>query len=149
MKNVSQSRRKFMVQAGKSALAAAVMGPMIVTRLTANGKSVPVALEPVSINLTDPAYVELTKVGGAKKLPNPLDAKKPIIVTRVSDTECAAFSSKCTHWGCEVSLPENSVITCPCHKSKFDMKGKVTKGPAKKDLMAFPTKLEGSVLTIG
>ena len=149
MKNVSQSRRKFMVQAGKSAIAAAIMGPMIVTRLTASGKSVPVALEPVSINLTDPAYVELTKVGGAKKLPNPLDPKKPIIVTRVSETECAAFSSKCTHWGCEVPLPENSVITCPCHKSKFDMKGKVVHGPAKKDLTAFPTKLEGTVLTIG
>jgi Rieske Fe-S protein len=149
MKKDSFSRREFFIKAGKSAIAAAVVGPMLVTRLSANGKSVPVTMEPVSLNLTDPANAELTKVGGAKKFPNPLDPKKPIIVTRTSETECAAFSSKCTHWGCEVALPENNVITCPCHKSTFDMSGKVTRGPAKKDLRAFSTKLEGTILTIG
>ena len=149
MRKESFSRREFMVSAGKSAIAAEVIGPTIVTRLSAGGKSVPVTMEPISLNLTDASNVELTKVGGAKKIPNPLDPKKPIIVTRISETEYAAFSSKCTHWGCEVALPENNVITCHCHKSTFDMNGKVTRGPAKKDLPAFPTKLEGSVLTIG
>ncbi|MGB7569498.1 MAG: Rieske (2Fe-2S) protein [Chitinivibrionales bacterium] len=149
MNKDSLSRREFFARAGKGAVAAAVIGPMIVTRLSASGKSVPVTMEPVSINLKDPAHADLAKVGGAKKFPNPLDPKKPIIVTRISETECAAFSSKCTHWGCEVSLPENNVIKCPCHKSTFDMSGKVTHGPAKKNLKAFSTKLEGDILTVG
>jgi len=149
MKKESFSRREFMVSAGKGAIAAAVIGPMLVTRLTASGTSFPVIMEPVVLNLTDPAYTVLTKVGGAKKFPNPLDSKKPIIVTRISEAECSAFSSKCTHWGCEVPLPENNVVTCSCHGAKFDITGKVIHGPAKKDLMTFPTKLEGTVLTIG
>lgn len=149
MKKDSCSRREFMAKAGKSAIAAAVIGPMLVDTLTASGKTVPVTMDPITLDLADQAHAALTKVGGAKKIPNPLDPKKPIIVTRISETECAAFSSKCTHWGCEVDLPDNSVITCHCHKSTFDMGGKVTHGPAKKDLPAFPTKLEGTVLSIG
>jgi Rieske Fe-S protein len=90
----------------------------------------------------------LLKVGGAQKFANPLDKKKPIIVTKISESAYAAFSSRCTHLGCEVSLPENDIIVCKCHKSKFDMRGKVTNGPAKKDLKAFSATLEGTILTI-
>jgi len=47
-----------------------------------------------------------------------------------------------------VGLPENGVITCHCHKSKFDNTGKVLHGPAKKNLMAFSAVLEGTTITI-
>jgi len=113
MKKESFSRREFMVSAGKGAIAAAVIGPMLVTRLTASGTSFPVIMEPVVLNLTDPAYTVLTKVGGAKKFPNPLDSKKPIIVTRISEAECSAFSSKCTHWGVKFRFPK--ITSSPAH----------------------------------
>jgi Rieske Fe-S protein len=140
------TRRQFIGKAGTSALAAAVIGPMVVTQAAARGKPIP--MTPIRLKLTDPAYSGLSVVGGAQKIPNPLDARKPIIVTRISDTECAAFSSKCTHLGCEVSLPEGTILTCPCHKAQFDLNGKVKRGPAKKDLKAFSAKLEGEMIII-
>ncbi len=140
------SRREFILTSGKSAIAAAIIGPMMATGLTATSRSVPIT--PMVLDLTDPGFIALTKVGGAQKINNPLDAKRPIIVTRISETTYAAFSSRCTHLGCEVALPEKNVITCPCHKSTFTMTGKVTRGPAKKDLKTFTATLEGTILTI-
>ncbi|MBN1578860.1 MAG: ubiquinol-cytochrome c reductase iron-sulfur subunit [Chitinispirillaceae bacterium] len=140
------SRREFILTSGSSAIAAAIIGPMMVNVAAAKSKSVP--MKPISLDLKDPGNAALTKVGGALKILDPGDKKRPIIVTRISETACAAFSSRCTHLGCEVSLPTNDVITCKCHKSKFDMSGKVTHGPAKKNLKTFTTTMEGAIITI-
>ncbi len=40
-----------------------------------------------------------------------------------------AFSLVCTHLGCTVE-PKDSGFECPCHGSKYDDKGYVTRGPA-------------------
>ncbi len=41
----------------------------------------------------------------------------------------------CTHMGCQVGWSSKEKCwLCPCHGSKFDPKGKVKQGPAKKDL---------------
>lgn len=138
------SRRKFCVGLGQGAIAAALVAPL--AGITAEAKTAP--MEPITLDLTGPDYEALSKVGGAIKIPNPYDKKKPIIVSRISETEVAAFSSKCTHFGCEVALPDNGVITCPCHKSQFDAKGKVTHGPAKKDLPSFVAVLSEKAIVI-
>jgi cytochrome b6-f complex iron-sulfur subunit len=47
--------------------------------------------------------------------------------------DISAISLVCTHLGCTVeSKPEG--FTCPCHGSKFDLKGQVVRGPAKTPL---------------
>jgi cytochrome b6-f complex iron-sulfur subunit len=50
----------------------------------------------------------------------------------------SAISLVCTHLGCTVeSKPEG--FACPCHGSRFDPQGKVTRGPAQKPLNSLRT----------
>jgi Rieske Fe-S protein len=142
------SRRTFLRTAGKDALTVALAAPFIGSSLMASSKSVPVPMEPIILDVTKPEYEMLGKAGGALKIPNPHDKKKPIIINRTSDTTVAAFSSKCNHWGCEVPIPIDNVIKCECHGSVFDGSGKVIKGPAHKNLPQFTATLEGSIITI-
>jgi Rieske Fe-S protein len=142
------SRREFIKNFGSTALAVAIVSPVLGMKAEASSGKPPLPMSPIMLDITKPDYNALANVGGALKIPNPHNKHKPIIVCRTSETTVAAFSSKCTHFGCEVGLPENGVITCPCHKSKFDNTGKVLHGPAKKNLMAFSAVLEGSTITI-
>jgi Rieske Fe-S protein len=148
MQNGKVTRRKFMVDAGKTALLAAIASQVMGVEAYASSAKPPLPMQPITLDLTKQEYAALTKVGGAIKIPDPHDAKKPIIASRISETEVAAFSSKCTHFGCEVPLPENNVITCQCHGSKFDAGGKVIHGPASKELKAFSASLSGMAITI-
>jgi cytochrome b6-f complex iron-sulfur subunit len=51
------------------------------------------------------------------------------------DKGFSAFSLVCTHLGCTVeSSPQG--FACPCHGSRFDLQGKVIRGPASKPLSA-------------
>jgi cytochrome b6-f complex iron-sulfur subunit len=45
-----------------------------------------------------------------------------------------AISSVCTHLGCIVTRTANGAFICPCHGSKFDPAGSVTRGPAPRAL---------------
>lgn len=45
-----------------------------------------------------------------------------------------AISAICTHLGCIVR-PSRDGFVCPCHGSRFDAAGAVTKGPAPKGLV--------------
>lgn len=63
-------------------------------------------------------------------------------VTRVEAAQAFVFSgddgihvisSVCTHLGCIVSHSEEG-MRCPCHGSAFDAQGRVTGGPAPRDL---------------
>jgi Rieske Fe-S protein len=148
MQNKKISRRVFLRTAGKDALTVALAAPFIGSNLMASSKSVPVPMEPITLDVTKPEYAQLAQTGGALKIPNPHDKKKPIIVSRTSDATVAAFSSKCTHWGCEVPIPADNVIKCECHGSVFDGSGKVIKGPAHKNLFQFSATLDGSIITI-
>jgi Rieske Fe-S protein len=143
-----QSRREFIKNIGSVALAATVSGPFLGLRADAASGKPPDLITPIVLDLTKPEYAVLKKAGSAMKIPNPYDKKKPIIVSRLSDMLVSAFSSKCTHMGCEVGLPENNVIRCPCHGATFDATGKVMQGPAKKDLFSFSASLEGSSIII-
>jgi cytochrome b6-f complex iron-sulfur subunit len=58
----------------------------------------------------------------------------PAVLVR-SDNTFSALSLVCTHLGCTVeSRPEG--FNCPCHGSRFDLQGKLLRGPAAKPLAA-------------
>jgi Rieske Fe-S protein len=50
------------------------------------------------------------------------------------DKQVFALSAICTHKGCKVRLADDQSFYCKCHGSTFDPNGKVTKGPAVRDL---------------
>lgn len=63
-----------------------------------------------------------------------------------------AYSSICTHQGCDVKtwMSKENVLACFCHASKFNLfdGAKVVSGPATKALPAIPLKLEGEFLAV-
>ena len=49
--------------------------------------------------------------------------------------EIFALNLHCKHLGCIVNwIPDRKIFLCPCHKSKYDLKGNVLRGPAKEPL---------------
>jgi Rieske Fe-S protein len=50
-----------------------------------------------------------------------------------------ALSSFCTHRKCKLDAESDRSFFCPCHGSTFAPGGKVTKGPAKRDLPMHPS----------
>lgn len=50
--------------------------------------------------------------------------------------EYSAVLMKCTHQGNELNA-HDGYLTCPAHGSEYDKNGKVTEGPAEKNLTAF------------
>ncbi len=64
-----------------------------------------------------------------------------------TDKGFSALSLVCTHLGCTVESKENG-FTCPCHGSKYDVKGNVLNGPANKQLTALrvETTLNGNLI---
>jgi rieske iron-sulfur protein len=63
-----------------------------------------------------------------------------------------AYSSICTHQGCDVKtwMSKENVLACYCHASKFDLfdGAKVVAGPASSALRAIPLALNGEFLSI-
>lgn len=56
-------------------------------------------------------------------------------IYRDKDGEVHAFSAHCTHLKCTLEYNEaESSFDCPCHGSRFSMKGEVLDGPAKEPL---------------
>jgi nitrite reductase/ring-hydroxylating ferredoxin subunit len=49
-----------------------------------------------------------------------------------------ALSSYCTHRICKVTPQIDHTFLCKCHGSKFTEEGKVTEGPARRDLPVLP-----------
>ena len=46
-----------------------------------------------------------------------------------------ALLNRCTHLGCQPALdPWSRLLVCPCHGSRFDLQGRVVKGPAERPL---------------
>lgn len=48
-----------------------------------------------------------------------------------------ALSAICTHRNCKLDAEPDKTFYCPCHDSTFDPDGKVTQGPARRNLPEF------------
>jgi len=53
--------------------------------------------------------------------------------------ELIALSALCTHRNCKLSSEPDRSFYCKCHGSAFDPNGKVTEGPARRDLPILTT----------
>ena len=53
-----------------------------------------------------------------------------------------ALSSYCTHRKCKLTAEPDRSFHCKCHGSNFDPNGKVTEGPARRDLPVLPTSTD-------
>lgn len=58
-----------------------------------------------------------------------------------------ALSLVCTHLGCTVSVTPDGLF-CPCHGSRFDNKGNVTRGPASRPLPRLALEVRGDRLIV-
>jgi len=62
-------------------------------------------------------------------------------VIRRDDGFCA-LSAVCTHLGCVTRYrPDDAIIACPCHGSRFSLEGEVLSGPAPRPLPWLELKL--------
>jgi len=93
------------------------------------------------INLKDPKNSDLAKVGGGIFLDD------EDMLVRVSQTKFVALSLICKHKGCTVELTGNKFV-CPCHGSEYAIDGKVTEGPAKKNLDTYETTYDPAKETV-
>jgi len=59
-----------------------------------------------------------------------------------------ALSAICTHRRCKLDSETDKTFYCPCHGSTFGPNGKVTEGPARRDLPVFTvtTDARGNLL---
>lgn len=71
------------------------------------------------------------------------------VVTQPKEGEFYAFSSVCTHQGCQVRNVTEKEIVCPCHSSMFSTTtGEVLDGPATEPLQEYKVAEDGGKLTI-
>lgn len=83
----------------------------------------------------DPPPPKEFDIGPAANYPQGTSAILPQIpaALRHDSKGYTAISMKCTHLGCTVEKPGDT-FQCPCHGSRFDENGKLTRGPATRDL---------------
>lgn len=83
-------------------------------------------------------------VGGGKVFKD-----QKVVVTQPAQGEFKAFSSVCTHAGCDVGSVSGGTINCPCHGSKFKIAdASPAGGPATKPLEAKTIKVDGDSITL-
>jgi Rieske Fe-S protein len=111
-----------------------------------SGTTITISSKPLTLtlDLTQTTYQALQAVGGATFA----GQSDSIIVYRASATTVYAVSSKCTYEGCQLPLPVNGVMTCPCCGSTYNPQGTVLSGPATVDLAIFPAVVSGATIII-
>lgn len=136
------SRRDFLVKGSVTAVTIAAATTGIVNCLQ------PVTgTETYTFDIATTEYAALAAIGGSAYC-EMNDSNFPAIVTRTGQNELKAYSSKCTHNGCKINLPDGATAAlCPCHDSLFNSSGKVINGPASNQ-PTYPVTISGNIVTI-
>jgi Rieske Fe-S protein len=113
------NRREFLILA---AAAAAVSNPK--SSCARNAAERLIDAGPLSNYASDGLYEEFRDLG--------------FFVIREGE-KLIALSSNCTHRKCKLIAERDHTFYCKCHGSTFDPGGKVTQGPATRDLPTLPT----------
>ena len=72
-----------------------------------------------------------------------------VIVSQPSSGEYKAFSTVCTHQGCQVQVQDSNRIVCPCHGSEYAVAdGSVVHGPADAPLTSYPVQVKGGKIFV-
>jgi cytochrome b6-f complex iron-sulfur subunit len=71
------------------------------------------------------------------------------LLYRPDEATVLAYSSVCTHQGCEVGVGNSEVFQCPCHGSEFSNKdGQRVAGPAKDPLTRYAAEIDGDKIIV-
>lgn len=85
-------------------------------------------------------------VGKAAKLTH---GSTTVIVSQPSSGEYKAFSTVCTHQGCQVQVQDSNRIVCPCHGSEYAVAdGSVVHGPAESPLASYSVQEKGGKIFV-
>lgn len=72
-----------------------------------------------------------------------------VVVTQPQPGVIKAFSTTCTHRGCQVESVRGGTINCPCHGSRFNVAdGSVAGGPATRPLPAVAVTVDGTAIKL-
>lgn len=116
-----------------------------------NTSGVPPVNLDISINVNNPAYVDLAVTGGWLYLTG---GSQGLIVYRASPSEFVALDRHCTYQTtdlCRVYVDSSEVIardSLCCHSAFLINNGSVVEGPASIDLRQYNTSFNGTVLRI-
>lgn len=85
-------------------------------------------------------------------------AGRPVLLIRTAEDTIVALNRLCTHTQCDMSPSisgrwDGEKLICTCHDSHFAADGKLLKGPATRDLTAYPVQFDAAtgqgVVTVG
>lgn len=142
------SRREFL---SRSTLA--VAGAAAVAAGCGDGHFGPAALIPTTSGIA----VKVGSLPGLATVGQPVKLSRSvglIAVKRTGASTFSAISTVCTHQQCEIDVT-GTTFQCPCHGSRFDSDGNVTRQPqgtgSASNLPTFTTKYDAATdtLTIG
>ena len=69
--------------------------------------------------------------------------EQKVFIVRAKEGYFYALSAVCTHLGCITNWkPDEGIVACPCHGSKFDKEGRKIEGPAPRPLPRFSIALD-------
>jgi len=71
------------------------------------------------------------------------------VVTQPAPGVFHGFVARCTHAGCLLTNVVDGAIVCPCHGSRFNLDGEVTRGPAVAPLKPAAVTVRGNSILAG
>ncbi|GAQ95022.1 cytochrome b6-f complex iron-sulfur subunit [Thermodesulfovibrio aggregans] len=88
---------------------------------------------------------------GVRKIDIVIEKEKSLKIFLVKqENSIIALSPVCTHLGCLVNFDRTmNEFVCPCHGGRYDIQGRVIKGPPKENLHRLPVKIENGKIFIG